>query len=55
MFLPRKSTMKDIFLIRRLIEKYKEKQKDFLIIFIDLENVYERVLRALWWALEEKT
>ena len=37
------STMKSIFWHRHLIEKYKEAWKDLLMVFIDLEKLYERV------------
>ena len=37
-FMPGRSTMEAIYLLRRLVEKYREKKKDFHIVFIDLEK-----------------
>ena len=36
-FMPRRSTMEAIFLVRQLMERYKE-QKDLHVVFIDLER-----------------
>ena len=44
-FMPSRSTMEAIYLLRRLIEKYKENKKDLHMIFIDLEN------KDLLWCL----
>ena len=43
--MPRRSAMEAIYLLRRLveIEKYREKKKDHHMMFIDLEKVYDRV------------
>jgi hypothetical protein len=37
--------MEAIFLIRQLMERYREQKKDMHMIFIDLENVYDKVSR----------
>ena len=42
-FMPSRSTMEVIYLLRRAIEKYREKKRDIHIVFIDLEKVYDRV------------
>ena len=46
-FMPGRSTMGAIFLLRRVIEKYKEKKRDIYMIFIDLKEVYDRVPRDI--------
>jgi hypothetical protein len=52
-FMSRRSTMETIFLIRQVMERYKE-QKDLHIIFIDLEKTYDNIPRNLmWWALDK--
>jgi hypothetical protein len=38
-----RSTMEAIFLIRQVIERYKE-QKDLHLVFIDLEKAYDKYL-----------
>jgi phosphoheptose isomerase len=38
-FMPGRSTMEAIFLIRQLMERYREQKKDLHMIFIDLESV----------------
>ena len=54
-FMPGRSTMEAIYLLRKLMEGYREKKKDLHITFIDLEKVYDRVPRdIIWWALGRK-
>jgi hypothetical protein len=48
-FMPGRSTMKTIFLIRQLIERCMEQIKDLHIIFIDLEKTYDKVPRNIMW------
>ena len=54
-FIPRRSTMETIYLLRRLMERYHDKKKDLHMVFIDFEKTYDKVLRDLiWWVLEKK-
>ncbi|KAL5157078.1 Outer envelope protein 64, mitochondrial [Glycine soja] len=54
-FMPGRSTMEAIYLLRRVMEQYRMAQQDLHLIFIDLEKAYDRVLREiLWKALEKK-
>jgi hypothetical protein len=53
-FMPERSTMEAIFLIRQLMERCREQKKDLHMIFIDLEKDYDKVPRnVIWWALQK--
>ncbi|XP_064085370.1 uncharacterized protein LOC135200692 [Macrobrachium nipponense] len=54
-FMEGSGTTDRIFCIRQLIEKFREKQRDLHLVFIDLEKAYGRVSRQeIWRCLREK-
>jgi hypothetical protein len=52
-FMLGRSTTNVIFLIRQLIERYREQKKDQNMVFIDLEKAYDVPRNVMWWALQK--
>ena len=53
-FMPGKSTIDAIFIVRQIQEKYREKKKDLYFAFVDLEKAFDRVPRkVVFWAMRK--
>jgi hypothetical protein len=53
-FMPVRSAMEAIFLIRQLMERGSEQKKDMHMVVIDLEKVYDKVSRnIMWWTVQK--
>ncbi|GKB46415.1 ataxia telangiectasia mutated family protein [Tanacetum coccineum] len=54
-FMPGRSTTEAIHLLRSLIEKYRERQRDLHLAFLDLEKAYDSVpCELVWRTLRDK-
>ncbi|GJU18287.1 retrovirus-related pol polyprotein LINE-1 [Tanacetum coccineum] len=47
--MPGRSTTEAIHLLRSLMEKYRERQRDLHMAFLDLEKAYDSIPRELVW------
>ncbi|GKB79393.1 retrovirus-related pol polyprotein LINE-1 [Tanacetum coccineum] len=50
-FVPGRSSVEAIHLIKSLMEKYKKRQRDLHMAFLDLEKAYDSVPRELIWKI----
>ena len=54
-FMPGRSTVGAIFILKRMQESYIEKNRKLFICFVDLEKAFDRVPRkVIEWALRKK-
>ena len=53
-FMPRRLTTEVIHVLRRLMEKYRERKKNLHMVFIDLEKDYDSIPRNIWDSLPAK-
>ena len=53
-FMTGRATMEAIFLVRQLMERYREQKKYLHMVFIDLEMAYDKISwNVMWWDLEK--
>ena len=54
-FMPGRETTDALFIVRRMQEKYRKKDKKLYMCFVDLEKTFDRVpRRVMQWALRKK-
>ena len=53
-FMTGRSTTEAIFLIRQVMERFREQKKDLHMVFIDLEKACDKIPRnVMWWVLDK--
>jgi hypothetical protein len=53
-FMSGRSAIEVIFLIRQLMERYREQKKDIHIVFTELDKAYDKVSsNIMWWVLQK--
>ncbi|KAG5620201.1 hypothetical protein H5410_005419 [Solanum commersonii] len=51
----RRQSTEALHLVRRLVEKYRERKRDLHMVFINVEKAYDKVVRdVLWRCLDAK-
>ena len=54
-FVPGKGTVDAIFIVRRMEEKYQNKDKKLYMCFVDMEKAFDRMPRkVIKWAMRKK-
>ena len=54
-FMPRKDTTHALFILRRIREEFRGKEKKLCMCFVDLEKAFDRVpIKVVEWALRKK-